>query len=74
MASGLENITKLAKEIPNILPVYSNTSLATSSPAVAASNTALESILSIGMFLSVLGLSVVFKISTAEVATPVADA
>ena len=74
MASGLENITKLAKEIPNILPVYSNTSLATSSPAVAASNTALESILSIGIFLSVLGLSVVFKISTAEVATPVADA
>ena len=74
MASGLENITKLAKEIPNILPVYSNTSFATSSPAVAASNTALESILSIGIFLSVLGLSVVFKISTAEVATPVADA
>ena len=74
MASGLENITKLAKEMPKILPVYSNTSLATSSPAVAASNTALESMFSIGIFLSVLGLSVLFKISTADFATPVAEA
>ena len=74
MASGLENITKFANEIPRILPVNSNTSLATSSPAVAASKTALESILSMGIFLKELGLSVLFKISTADFATPVADA
>ena len=44
IASGLENITKLASAAPKIVPVDSKISLATVSPAIAASYTFLESI------------------------------
>ena len=74
MASGLENITKLAKDMPKIFPVNSNTSFATSSSFCAASKTSLEVILPASIFLNKLGLSVSLKISIADSATPVADA
>ena len=44
MASGLENITKLASAAPSIVPVDSKISLATASPSIAASYTFFESI------------------------------
>ena len=44
MASGLENITKLASAAPSIVPVDSKISLASASPAIAASYTFFESI------------------------------
>ena len=55
--SGFENMTKFAKAIPNIFPVNSNTSFATSSPLMAASYTSLEVISSILVVLNKLGLS-----------------
>ena len=57
IVSGFENMTKLAKAIPNIFPVNSNTSIATSSPLMAASYTSLELISSIFIVLKTLGLS-----------------
>ena len=58
MASGLENITKFASDIPNIFPVNSKTSFAISSPLTAASKTSFDVISSIFIVLKTLGRSV----------------
>ena len=74
MASGLENITKFASDMPKILPVNSNTSFAISSPLTAASKTSFDVISSILIDLKTLGRSDKLKISLADSTTPVAEA
>ena len=74
MASGLENITKLASAAPSIVPVDSKISLATASPSIAASYTFFESILSGGSDRKELGCVLFSKISSVVKRTPVADA
>ena len=74
IASGELNATKSAIASPNIVPVKSKISIASSSPCCAASNTSFEVMLSAGMLRSTLFLSVVSRSSRAVRATPVAEA
>ena len=60
--------------MPNTFPVNAKTSLATSSPLVAASNTAFEFNSPFGISRNKLGRSVFSRISIADCATPVAEA